>query len=113
MSRYARTIPLRLDSRVPEEDAILQEYDGKILGRRVDYLRSLLIAGYQAMHGKTPAPTMFPKVAAAVPEVREIISESLETRSHRSSEITAPKQSDSVESKDVRFNLKHLAGGQL
>lgn len=53
-TKNVRPMPLRLDNRDQKERAVIQHYERIFVGRRNDFLRTCLIAGYEKLHGPIP-----------------------------------------------------------
>lgn len=60
-SRKQQIISTGLSDRVEIERAILDHYENTIPGRRSDFVRDCLVAGFQAIYGNQPTPRLFPE----------------------------------------------------
>lgn len=115
MARHTKRIPIGLDSRFPKEAAVLKHYDSVFDGRKTDFLRECVLAGYELLYGKVEEkaePTLLGEIKHIKPAKPTIEVVEQETPPAVTENQDKPVDLTEHSSKPGR-NLVGLLGNQL
>ena len=59
---HLKAIQVRMDNRFPKESVIIEDFEKIPAGRRNDFARECMIAGYESLRGKIEAPSLLDHV---------------------------------------------------